>query len=168
MFPCFRPILFLTFFNSLICVGSLIEKFYIQTVPGTKHHRFLVSLIFLLQLSFFRHNKRLQRKETISSEPYFRCNSITNLVPLVNFSSSFRFRVRQSCAAVSLRLSQSKPACARLSAWRRHSCRTAATGPLAPRFGARPTHSDLDGPLVSKKLPLRQEGLQLQQKVSTI
>ena len=64
-------------------------------------------------------------------------NFITNLVPLVNFSSSFRFRVRQSCAAVSLRLSQSKPACARLSAWRRHSCRTAATGPLAPRFGAR-------------------------------
>ena len=59
------------------------------------------------------------------------------LVPLVNFSSSFRFRVRQSCAAVSLRLSQSKPACARLSAWRRHSCRTAATGPLAPRFGPR-------------------------------
>jgi hypothetical protein len=32
------------------------------------------------------------------------------LVPLVNFSSSFRFRVRQSCA-VSLRLSPSKPAC---------------------------------------------------------
>ena len=59
------------------------------------------------------------------------------LVPLVNFSSSFRFRVRQSCAAVSLRLSQSKPAWTRLSAWRRHSCRTAATGPLAPRFGAR-------------------------------
>ena len=44
------------------------------------------------------------------------------LVPLVNFSSSFRFRVRQSCAAVSLRLSQNKPAFARLSAWRRHSC----------------------------------------------
>ena len=49
------------------------------------------------------------------------------LVPLVNFSSSFRFRVRQSCAAaVSLRLSQSKPACTRLSACRRHSCLTAA------------------------------------------
>ena len=70
------------------------------------------------------------------------------LVPLVNFSSSFRFRVRQSCAAVSLRLSQSKTAWTRLSAWRRHSCRTAAAagplaaaataaGPLAPRFGAR-------------------------------
>ena len=60
------------------------------------------------------------------------------LMPLVNFSSSFRFRVRQSCAAVSLRLSQSKPAWTRLSAWLRHSCRTAAaTGPLAPRFGAR-------------------------------
>ena len=78
MFLCFRPILFLTFVNSLICVGSLIEKFYIQTVPGTKHHRFLVSLIFLLHLSFFRHNERLrrvehlQRKETLSSEPYFR------------------------------------------------------------------------------------------------
>ena len=85
MFLCFRPILFLTFFNSLICVGSLIEKFYIQTVPGTKHHRFLVSLIFLLQLSFFRHNKRLrkvehlQRKETISSEPYFRCKEMSTL-----------------------------------------------------------------------------------------
>ena len=70
------------------------------------------------------------------------------LVPLVNFSSSFRFRVRQSCAAVSLRLSQSKPAWTRLSAWRRHSCRTAAAagplaaaataaGALAPRFVAR-------------------------------
>ena len=77
MFLCFRPILFPTFFNSLICIGSLIEKFYIQTVPGTKHHRFLVSLIVLKHLSFFGHNKRLrrvehlQRKETISSEPYF-------------------------------------------------------------------------------------------------
>ena len=48
------------------------------------------------------------------------------LMPLVNFSSSFRFRVRQSCAAVSLRLSQSKPACTRLSACRRHSCLPAA------------------------------------------
>ena len=90
MFQCFRPILFLTFFNSLKCVGSLIEKFYIQTVPGTKHHRFLVSLIFLLHLSFFRHNKRLrrvehlQRKETLSSEPYFSISILDFLFPLKN------------------------------------------------------------------------------------
>ena len=77
MFLYLRPILFLKIFNSLICVDSLIEKFYIQTVPGTKHHRFFVCLTFHLHLSFFRHNKRLrrgehlQRKETLSCEPYF-------------------------------------------------------------------------------------------------
>ena len=69
----------ITFYSSLKFVGFLIDKFYIQTVPGTKHHRFLVSLIFLLHLLFFRHNKRLrrvehlQRKGALSFEPYFSC-----------------------------------------------------------------------------------------------
>ena len=82
---------FLTFFNSLKCVGSLIEKFYIQTVPGTKHHRFLVSFIFLLHLPFFRHNKRLrrrehlQRKETISCEPYFSGFCVSGVTPCTHF-----------------------------------------------------------------------------------
>ena len=113
MFLCFRPILFLIYFNSLICVGSLIEKFYIQTVPGTKHHRFLVSLIFLLHLSFFRHNKRLrrvehlQRKETLSSEPYFsilssgpyRWGAVGSLKLnlIISYSGSIRMKGFQSC-----------------------------------------------------------------------
>ena len=102
MFLCFRPILFLTFFNSLICVGSLIEKCYIQTIPGTKHHRFLVTLIFLLHLSFFGHKIRLrrgehlQRKETHSCEPYFNSkvslnlNNWNNPITKVNFTQVWR------------------------------------------------------------------------------
>ena len=52
MFQCFRPILSITFYNSLICVNFLIEKLYIQTVPGAKQHRFMLSLTFLLHLRF--------------------------------------------------------------------------------------------------------------------
>ena len=80
----------------------VIEIFYIQTVPGTKHHRFILGLTFFAKSSFFRHKKRLMRIEhlqsrrIISSEPYFkgksqRCNAHCSLLlPWYCSSSSYR------------------------------------------------------------------------------
>ena len=69
----------ITFYSSLKCVGFLIDKFCIQTVPGTKQHRFIFKLTILLHSWFFRHKKRLrslehlQGRETVYLKLYFRC-----------------------------------------------------------------------------------------------
>ena len=57
MFYCFITILSTIFCNSLICKSFVIEIFYFQTVPGTKHHRFIFILTFYAMPSFFRHQK---------------------------------------------------------------------------------------------------------------
>ena len=57
MFNCFITVLSTIFYNSLICLSFVIEIFYFQTVPGTKHHRFILYLTFYNMPSFFRHQK---------------------------------------------------------------------------------------------------------------
>ena len=57
MFYCFITILSTIFCNSLICKSFVIEIFYFQTVPGTKHHRFMINLTFYAVPSLFRHQK---------------------------------------------------------------------------------------------------------------
>ena len=66
------------FYNSLICLGFEITIFYIQTVPGTKHHRFILELTFFATPLFFQTQKKrlmrivhLQDLEFVSFELYF-------------------------------------------------------------------------------------------------
>ena len=73
----------ITFYNSLKCVGFLVDKSYIQTVPGTKQHRFILRLTILLHLWFFRHKKRLrslehlQGRETVYLKLYYSVLLVT-------------------------------------------------------------------------------------------
>ena len=75
---------FITFYNSLKRVGFLIEKFYFQTVPGTKQYRFIVRLTILLHLLFFRHKKDSGRWSTYKVEEVSALSCI--LVVCIHFT----------------------------------------------------------------------------------
>ena len=76
MFYCLTTILSIIFYNSLICLSFEIEIFYFQTVPGTKHHRFIFTLTFSAIPSFFRHQKDSGRQSSYKGENLYNVSCI--------------------------------------------------------------------------------------------
>ena len=76
MFYCLTTILSIIFYNSLICLSFVIEIFYFQTVPGTKHHRFILGLTFFSLPSFFRHQKDSGRQSIYKGENLYDVSCI--------------------------------------------------------------------------------------------
>ena len=92
MFYCFITIFSIIFYDSLICLSFVIEIFYFQTVPGTKHHRLMFSLTFFAMLLFFRHQKDSGRQSIYKGENLYAVSCI--LIPNLKRSCFFRTTVQ--------------------------------------------------------------------------
>ena len=80
MFYCLTTIFSIVFYNSLICLSFVIKIFYLYTVPGTKHHRFMFSLTFSAMPSFFRHQKNSGRQSIYKGENLYCVSCILGFI----------------------------------------------------------------------------------------
>ena len=76
MFYYFITFFSIIFYNSLICLSFVIEILYFQTVPGTKHHIFMLTLTFFTMLLFFRHQKDSGRQSIYKGQNLYAVSCI--------------------------------------------------------------------------------------------
>ena len=76
MFQCLRIIFSILFYHTLVCLSFVIEILYKQTVPGTKHHSFIIVFTFFSTPSFFRHQKDSGSWSIYNIEDLFNENCI--------------------------------------------------------------------------------------------
>ena len=105
MFYCLTTILSMIFYNSLICLSFVIEIFYFQTVPGTKHHRFIFILTFYAMPSFFRHQKDSGRQSIYKGENLYNVSCILEC----SFFKIYIFFAHESMKKTPSKLAHNRP-----------------------------------------------------------
>ena len=90
MFYCLTTILSIIFHNSLICLSFVIEIFYFQTVPGTKHHRLMYNLTFSAMASVIRHQKDSGRQSIYKGENLYDVSCILTSHKMSSFASTMQ------------------------------------------------------------------------------
>ena len=86
-------------------LSFVIDIFYFQTVPGTKHHRVMLTLTFSAMPLFFRHQKDSEGKSISKGENLYSVSCILaaslprNLQPYkpiteIGFSAMFTFQLQ--------------------------------------------------------------------------